>query len=44
MIHKCGTLVEEEEIPIDVRVEFTISQRNLDKLNESGGETKILPR
>ena len=33
-VHKCGTLVEEEEIPIDVRAEFTISQRNLDKLNE----------
>ena len=28
-IHKCGTLVEEEEIPIDIRAEFTISQRNL---------------
>ena len=25
-VHKCGTLVEEEEIPIDVRAEFTISQ------------------
>ena len=33
-VHKCGTLVEEEEIPIDVRAEFTISQRNLDKLDE----------
>ena len=33
-VHKCGTLVEEEEIPIDVRAEFTISQRNLVKLNE----------
>ena len=33
-VHKCGTLVEEEEIPIDIRAEFTISQRNLDKLDE----------
>ena len=33
-IHKCGTLVEEEEIPIDIRAEFTISQRNVDKLDK----------
>ena len=33
-VHKCGTLVEEVEIPIDVRAEFTIAQRNIDKLDE----------
>lgn len=33
-VHKCGTLVEEKELPIDVRAEFTISQRNLQKLQE----------
>ncbi|MBF0277521.1 MAG: hypothetical protein HQM13_07020 [SAR324 cluster bacterium] len=31
-IHKCGTIVEEAEVAIDVRAEFTIVQRNLEIL------------
>jgi hypothetical protein len=37
-IHKCGTLVEEKEIEIDVRAEFTISQRNLQRLQQAEAE------
>lgn len=28
-VHKCGTLVDEVEVPIDVRCEYTLSLRNL---------------
>ena len=38
---KCGTLVEEEEIQIDVRAEYTISIRNSKRLDELFRETKI---
>ena len=38
---KCGTLVEEEEIQIDVRAEYTISMRNSKRLDELFRETKI---
>ena len=38
---KCGTLVEEEEIQIDVRAEYTISMRNSKRLDELFKETKI---
>ena len=38
---KCGTLVEEEEIQIDVRAEYTISMRNSNRLEELFKETKI---
>ena len=31
---KCGTMVEEEEIQIDVRAEYTISMRNSKRLDE----------
>ena len=46
-IHKCGTLVEEVEVAIDVRAEYTISQRNLailEKLSEkiSGIKNKLI--
>lgn len=30
--NKCGSIVEEVEVPIDVRAEYTVSCRNLDKL------------
>ena len=41
-IHKkCGTLVEEEVVQIDVRAEFTISLRNSERLEELFEETKI---
>ena len=33
-VHKCGTLVEEEEVQIDVRAEYTISLRNSLRLDE----------
>ncbi len=45
--HKCGTLVEEAEVPIDIRAEYTISQRNLTLLQEvfeSGAASKLLGR
>ena len=38
---KCGTLVEEEEVEIDVRAEYTISLRNSKLLDELFKETKI---
>ena len=38
---KCGTLVEEEEIQIDVRAEYTVSMRNSKRLDELFKETKI---
>lgn len=45
-IHKCGTLVEEVEVPIDIRAEYTISQRNLQILekfpNPAGGKLQVL--
>ena len=46
-IHKCGMLVEEAEVAIDVRAEYTISQRNLvilEKLSEkmSGIKNKLI--
>ena len=46
-IHKCGTLVEEVEVSIDIRAEYTISQRNLEILEKfpkphSGGKLKKL--
>ena len=41
-IHKkCGTLVEEEVVQIDVRAEFTISLRNSKRLDELFEETRI---
>ena len=41
-IHKkCGTLVEEEVVQIDVRAEFTISLRNSERLDELFEDTKI---
>ena len=45
--HKCGTLVEEKEVPIDVRAEYTISLRNLeilDNLLESQTPSRLLGR
>ncbi len=33
-IHKCGTLVEECEVEIDIRAEYTISMRNSTRLLE----------
>ena len=38
---KCGTMVEEEEVQIDVRAEYTISLRNSKRLDELFNETKI---
>ena len=38
---KCGTLVEEEEVQIDVRAEYTISLRNSKRLDGLFKETKI---
>ena len=38
---QCGTLVEEEEVEIEVRAEYTISLRNSNRLNELLNETKI---
>jgi len=41
-IHKnCGTLVEEEDVQIEVRAEYTISLRNSKRLEELFKETKI---
>ena len=41
-IHKtCGTLVEEEEVQIEVRAEYTISLRNSKRLDELFKGTKI---
>ena len=41
-VHKtCGTLVEEVEVQIDVRAEYTISLRNSKRLDELFKETKI---
>ena len=41
-IHKtCGTLVEEEEVQIEVRAEYTISLRNSKRLDELFEETKM---
>mgnify|MGYP001035646839 CR=1 FL=1 len=45
--HKCGTLVEEQEVPIDVRAEYTISLRNLetlDNLLDSQTPSRLLGR
>ncbi|MGA1600061.1 MAG: hypothetical protein ACO4AU_13495 [bacterium] len=45
--HKCGTLVDEAEVPIDIRAEITISRRNLQLLQEvfeSGTASKLLGR
>ena len=39
--NKCGTLVEEEEVQIDVRAEYTISLRNSLRLDELFKHTKI---
>ena len=38
---KCGTLVEEEEIQIDVRAEYTISMRNSTRLDEPVSYTHL---
>ena len=38
---KCGSLVEEEEVQIDVRAEYTISLRNSKRLDGLFKETKI---
>ena len=38
---KCGTTVEEKEVQIDVRAEYTISLRNSKRLDELFKETKI---
>ena len=38
---KCGTMVEEKEVQIDVRAEYTISLRNSRRLDELFKETKI---
>ena len=38
---KCGTLVEEEEVEIDVRTEYTISLRNTKILEELFKQSKI---
>ena len=41
-VHKqCGTLVEEEEVEIEVRAEYTISLRNSKRLDELFEGTKI---
>ena len=40
-VHKCGTVVEEEEVQIDVRAEYTISLRNSLRLDELFKQTKI---
>ena len=41
-VHKpCGILVEEVEVQIDVRAEYTISLRNSKRLDELFKETKI---
>jgi len=41
-IHKkCGTLVEEEDVQIEVRAEYTISLRNSKRLEALFNETKI---
>lgn len=41
-IHKCGTMVDEVDVPIDIRAEYTISLRNMELLeSESGGGTGI---
>ena len=39
-IHKCGTLVEEQEVEIDIRAEYTISLRNSKTLSELLDKTK----
>ncbi|MBU2512977.1 hypothetical protein KJ966_16685 [bacterium] len=31
--HKCGTIVEEVEVPLDLRAEYTLTQFNLEKIN-----------
>ncbi len=41
-IHKCGTLVEEVEVPIDIRAEYTISQKNLSILEKGIEENSNL--
>ena len=33
-VHRCGTLVEEVEVPIDVRAEYTIALRNIEKIQD----------
>ena len=41
-VHKhCGTMVEEEEVRIEVRAEYTISLRNSKRLDQLFDETKI---
>ncbi len=32
--HKCGTIVEEIEVSLDLRAEYTLTQFNLEKVNE----------
>ena len=39
-IHKCGTLVEEQEVEIDIRAEYTISLRNSKTLLQLIDKTK----
>ena len=39
-IHKCGTLVEEQEVEIDVRAEYTVSLRNSEMLSDLLNNTK----
>ncbi|MBF0287821.1 MAG: hypothetical protein HQM14_08385 [SAR324 cluster bacterium] len=41
-VHKCGTLVEEVEVPIDIRAEYTISQKNLMILEKAFAENSGL--
>lgn len=46
-IHKCGTMVEEKEVPIDIRAEYTLCQRNLeiiDKWHKKTNAPKILDK
>ena len=33
-IHKCGTMVEEHEVEIDIRAELTVSLRNSELISE----------
>jgi len=38
--HKCGTVVEEQEISLDLRAEYTITQFNLKQINKLLGKNK----
>jgi len=40
-IHKCGNMVEEKEVAIDIRAEYTISCRNLELLNQFKSTSKL---